>query len=165
MNRARLSSRFFGTLSHLAIPKYSRVKTIAQLLGISSKKVVDHFTFHEKKIGKYLLSFEGKWYEFQSSSDVIIPFDLAQKYATQIHKKKFQLLDFENIPPVQVDQHDKIPVIALLGHFNHGKTTLLDTFASSKLVAEESHGITQVSQISRDDDELGDRLFEQNMYS
>nr|CCC92452.1 putative translation initiation factor IF-2 [Trypanosoma congolense IL3000] len=38
---------------------------------------------------------------------------------------------------------DRTPVIAVLGHTQHGKTTLLDALQKTNIRAEESHGVTQ----------------------
>jgi hypothetical protein len=134
--------------SSLAIPKYSRLKTISKLLNIPTKKIAEQIGIHQKSRGRYVCCYEGEWYAFLSANEIIIPFKKAQNYAKH-HKKKFSYLDFDEIPSMtqktinEIDR-EKIPVIALLGHFNHGKTTLLDAFAGSDLVSKEAHGITQV---------------------
>lgn len=143
-SRSQLSIRHF---SYYGLPKYSRIKTISKLLNVTAKKVAEHIGIHQKGKGRYLCCYDHEWYQFQSANDIIIPFHIAQKYASY-HKKKFHYLDFYNLPSACSSDNDKeniqrVPVIALLGHFNHGKTTLLDLFAKSNYVSKESHGITQ----------------------
>jgi hypothetical protein len=131
------------------LPKYSRLKTLSKLLNIPSKKIAEQIGIHQKSQGRYVCCYGGEWYAFLSASEIIIPYKKAEKYS-QHYKKKITFVDYDQIPSVRTEEEktdscaDKIPVIALLGHFNHGKTTLLDAFAGSDLVSKEAHGITQV---------------------
>lgn len=154
-------------LSHYGVPKYSRLKSLSKLLNLTPKTLVEHIGFHQKgkknkSSGRYLCCYEKEWYEFPTANEIIIPFSYAERCALSL-KKKLYYLDFDHLPSAlssssssatptlssssttsPITPPNKIPVIALLGHFNHGKTTLLDYFAQSNLVSKEAHGITQV---------------------
>ena len=157
--------------SHLiAIPHYSRLKFISKCLNLSNNKILDSlFSFYSKKKDRYFLNYSKEWFQFSSINDIILPYKVVEEIVKRKNHRgggggegknyKIQLVDYHNLSLDSSSSEtstttsttatapitNKIPVLALLGHFNHGKTTLLDSFAGTKLVSEEVHGITQVT--------------------
>ena len=96
--------------------------------------------------------FLNNWYEFQATKDIILPY----KYCPIFIQNKFNIKTaLCEINPVVVTQNDNTSnnnnrwwvIASVVGHFNHGKTTILDYFANSKYITKEKHGITQVCKI------------------
>ena len=132
----------------LFLRAFSRIKQLATTLGLPTSRVVKDLVVKHRK--KLYTAQNGSWLVFPSVSEVIIPFSVAATYAKKVlsHENPVLLSQKKIISAarqhLRVNSVPKLPIFVLLGHFNHGKTSLLDTLAGTHFVhGEGGVGITQ----------------------
>ncbi len=102
--------------------------------NIKIRDLCKHLNLSFKIITPYIL----KWGIVREDIDDEIPFPVAARIANQFKKP---LTDI--IPPLPSNFKPRPPVVTVMGHIDHGKTTLLDYIRKTNIALREKGGITQ----------------------
>ncbi len=118
--------------SIVRVTEFATAHELADLMGGTAKEIIQHCF----QLGKFVTI--NQRLDRETIELIALEFGFEAEFVSEV-----EATDVEELEDNPEDMMTRPPVVTIMGHVDHGKTSLLDYIRSSNVVAGESGGITQ----------------------